>query len=82
MDVERIFTNLREWTRGLTDKQSTLLSKLMDAKDSKGFVGIQVNDVLELQLQMLRSDEDTDRLNQVKSATDHLDPVASDIEFI
>ena len=82
MDVERIFASLREWARGLTPEQAALLARLMDAKNSKSFAGITPADVLELRQQMLRSDEETGRVDELKRATAHIEPVASNICFI
>lgn len=82
MDVVRIFTDLREWSRGLTPEQETLVARLMDAKDSKGFAGLEADGVRALQEQMLRSDEDAGRVDEVKRAAEHLQPAVSDIGFI
>lgn len=82
MDVARIFNNLRKWKRGLTTEQSDLLIRLMEIKNTKGFSGISVEDVRKVQEQMLHSDEDVGRADEVKRATYNLKPTCSDIGFI
>ena len=82
MDVARIFANLREWTSGLAPRQEDLLSRLMDAKDSKGFAGLDAKDVFELQRQILCSDEDVKDVERMRTAVGNLEPVVSDIFFI
>lgn len=82
MDVARVFNNLREWKRGLTTEESALLVRLMEIKNSKGFSDISVEDVRKIQEQMLHSDEDVGRMDEVKRATNNLKPICSDTGFI
>jgi hypothetical protein len=82
MDVARVFNNLREWKRGLTTEESALLVRLMEIKNSKGFSDISVEDVRKIQEQMLHSDEDVGRVDEVKRAANNLKPTYSDIGFI
>jgi hypothetical protein len=82
MDIARIFNNIPDWKRGLSQEQCTLINKLMDMKNAKSFSDIVVEDVRSIQKQMLRSDDDVDRINDVKHAAFNLKPVCTEVDFI
>lgn len=82
MDIVRIFDNLPEWTRGFNAEQAAILDRLMLAADTRGFSGIDVEEVRRIQAQLLRSSEDAGRQGAVKDAALRLAPIISGITFI
>lgn len=82
MDIARIFNSIPNWKRGLSEEQLSLVGKLMGMRNAKSFSDIVAEDVRNIQKQMLRSDEDVDRINEMKYAAFNLKPVCTEVDFI